>query len=98
MPTTPSSATAEAGALILLMHEFARVWNLATAYWSDVRCWHGHNRCRLAGQSDELDLVSFVAWINVNHCSNIARLKALLGEGFGENYSVVFVNHARKLL
>jgi hypothetical protein len=80
------------------MRQLSRVRNLGAGHRPNLLGRHGNDRSRLAGESDELDLVSLMARINVNDCSNVARLKTLLGKRCGQDDSIVLVNHGRSLL
>ena len=80
------------------MRQLSRVWNLGAGDRPNLLGRHGNDRRRLAGESNELDLVSLVAWVDVNDCSNVTRLKPLLGKRRGQNDSIVFVNHIGDLL
>lgn len=80
------------------MRQLSRVRNLGAGDRPDLLGRHGNDRSRLAGESNELDLVSLMAGVNVDDCSNIAWLKALGGKRRGQNDSIVFVNHVRNLL
>ena len=61
------------------MDQLSRMRNLSAGDGANLLGRYGDYCGRLAGESDKLDLVSLVAWINVDDCSNIARLKTLLG-------------------
>ena len=80
------------------MRQFSGVRNLGAADRTNLLGRHGNDRRRLAGEGNELDFVSLMVWINVNDCSNVARLKTLLGKRCGQNDSIVFVNHIGNLL
>ena len=83
---------------ISVMRQFARVRNLGAGDRPDLLGRYSDDRSRPAGQGDELDLVSLLARINVNDCSNVARLQTLVGKRCGQNDSIVFVNHVGNLL
>jgi hypothetical protein len=80
------------------MCQLSRVWNLGAGDRPNLLGRHGNDSRRLAGESNEFDLVSLVAWVDVNDCSNVTRLKPLLGKMRGQNDSIVFVNHVGNLL
>lgn len=62
-----------------VVDKLSRMWNLAAADWTDVLRINGYDGSRLAGESDKLDLVSLMAWINVDDCPDIAGLEPLFG-------------------
>ena len=80
------------------MRQLSRVRNLRAGDRTNLLGRHSNDRSRPAGERDELDLVSLMARINVNDCSNVARLKTLIGKRCGQNDSIVFVNHVGTLL
>ena len=80
------------------MSQFAGMWNLATAYRTDLVGGDCDNSSGLAGQSHKLDFIRFVLRIDVNHGSDVAGFETVVCEGRGQNYSVVFVNHVGSIL
>ncbi len=67
--------------------------NLAAANGSNVSSNNRQHCCRSAGQRYEFDFVSFIAWINVNHCADIPGFKTLCGIRDGKHDSVMFFDH-----
>ena len=61
------------------MDQLSRMRNLGAGDGANLLGRYGDYCSRLAGESDKFDLVGFVAWINVDDCSNIAGLETLLG-------------------
>jgi hypothetical protein len=80
------------------MNQFSRMRNLATAYRTHLLSGNRDYRCRLAGERYELDLVSLMPWVNVDHRSNVPGLKPFLMEGRSQYHSVVFANHKPNIL
>ena len=81
-----------------MKHQLARVGNLGAGDGPDLPGRNRNDRSGLSGESDELNLVSLVARIDMNDCSNVATLKALVGKRCGQDDSIVFVNHVGKVL
>lgn len=77
------------------MHQLARVRNFGAGDRPNLLGRHRNDRSRLAGEGDELDLVTR---INMHDCSNVARFKTCFGERCGQNDSIMFVNHVGTLL
>ena len=73
--------------------QLARVGNLRARDGSNLSGRHRHHRSGLASKGDELDFVGLVARINVNDCSDIAGLEALLGKRCRQDDSIMFVDH-----
>jgi len=74
------------------------MWNLATAYRTDLVGRDGNYGSRLTGEGHKLDLIRFVLRIDVNCDSDVAGFETVVCEGHGQNYSVVFVNHVGSIL
>ena len=81
-----------------MIHQLARVGNVAVGDGPNRLTSDSHDRGGLDGESDKLDLVSLMAGIDVNDCSDVAALKALVGKRCGQDDAIVFVNHGGKLL
>lgn len=80
------------------MRQFSGVRDLGAGDRPNLLGRHRNDRSRPAGEGDKLDLVSLMAWINMNDRSNIARLKPLLGKRHSQNDSIMFANHIGTLL
>ena len=81
-----------------MKHQLARVRNLGAGNGSNLAGRNRNDCGGFAGESDELDLVSLIAGIDVNDCSDIATLKPRVGKRCGQDDSIVFVNHVGKVL
>ena len=84
--------------LILVVHQIPGVGDLRAGDGTHLRSGYGDDCSRLAGESDELDFVSHMVWINMDDRSNVAGLKALPGKRGRQDYPVMFVDHCGNLL
>ena len=73
--------------------QLARVRDLSAADGPNLISGNSDDGRSLSRERHELDFVSLLLRINVNHCSNVASLKAFVAEGRGQNNSVVFADH-----
>lgn len=72
--------------------------NLAAANRTYLLCRNSYD-CRCpSGESYKFDFVSFVTRVHMHHCPDVTWLQALILQGRGQNYPVVFVNHTRTIL
>ena len=62
-----------------VVHQIPGVRDLRAGDGTHLRSGYGDDCSRLAGESDELDFVSHMVWINMDDRSNVPGLKALSG-------------------
>jgi len=78
--------------------QYSRVSDFAVGNRTNVCRRNGDDRSRPPGEGNKLDLEGLVVWVNMNYGADIAHLKAFGNDGFGQNHSVMFANHAATIL
>ncbi len=76
-----------------MMSQSSSMRNLAATDRAYLIGRNRHHRSRPSGEGYELDLVSLMPRINVNHRSNVPGFKAFFVERRGQNYPVMLANH-----
>ena len=81
-----------------MVRQCAGMWDFSAAHRADLISGDRDDGSRSAGQGHKLDFISRVVWIDVDDGSNVTGFEAIVGQRRGQNDSVVFANHAGKLL
>jgi len=74
-------------------HHLARVSDLAAGHWSNARRLNGRYRGGAAVERGELDFESLAVGVDMDHCTHIASLQALLWQRSSQDDPFVFSDH-----